>query len=198
MLLLKTVPCSSTTLLFRTFIWFSLKSKTKSLCVFFKHVESTVLKSESFWLHFCDWCLLETLAVNPDYRCKCGTLDKEETWQGAFCSCLGSAEKLWVNPYLGALCLLWGENISIWGKIDQVNGGWAGRSGRRRDIPPSEGWCTVAEVERKQVRGGTGTGGAGMRCLVASGAPSPLPGGVGLDTPPESPVFHGCLCISTV
>lgn len=98
MLLLKTVPCSSTTLLFRTFIWFSLKSKTKSLCVFFKHVESTVLKSESFWLHFCDWCLLETLAVNPDYRCKCGTLDKEQTWQGAFCSCLGSAEKLWGQP----------------------------------------------------------------------------------------------------
>lgn len=91
---------------------FFKKQYKKFICIF-KHLKPGSRKC--LFDLTSDWCLLETLAVNPDYSC---LLDREQTWQGAFCSCLGSLVKNfgW-GPFLGAFSFLGGENIPVWGRI---------------------------------------------------------------------------------
>ena len=92
-----------------------------------------VLKSKSFWPYFCD-CLLETLAVNPDYKWKDGTLDKGQNWQGAFCSCLGSVEELWGK------CLSYGLLHTLRGEYTYL--------GKENTCETETSWCHFRGLQR--------------------------------------------------
>lgn len=143
---------------YRIIIWVSLKSKTKSLCIPFKHVESMVLKSKSFWPYFCD-CLLEALAVNPDYKWKDGTLDKGQNWQGAFCSWLGSVE-LWRKCLSYSLLhtlrgeytpLIWEKKI-WWLNTCETKINWCHFRGLQRVLIPQCFMSQHGELNESKVR----------------------------------------------